>query len=172
MNINKCKLIFVKEKEYDYENLINSNIIYKFLIDKLEINKEPEEVVILFALDNKKKIINCCEVARGVLDSCLLSPRDIYKRALVANARYIVIAHNHPSGSVKPSIQDIEITKQLKKAGDILDIKLLDHIIVGEKDYYSFFEQSAENITKIDSSYLCDENDIKIKNKNKEERSL
>ena len=172
MKINKCKLIFVKEKEYDYENLINSNIIFKFLIDKLQINKELEEVVILFALDNKKKIINCCEVARGVLDSCLLSPRDIYKRALVANARYIVIAHNHPSGSVKPSIQDIEITKQLKKAGDILDIKLLDHIIVGEKDYYSFFEQSPEIISKIDLSYLCDENDIKIKNKNKEERSL
>ena len=172
MKINKCKLIFVKEKEYDYENLTNSNIIYKFLIDKLEINKEPEEVVILFALDNKKKIINCCEVARGVLDSCLLSPRDVYKRALVANARYIVIAHNHPSGSVNPSIQDIEITKQLKKAGDILDIKLLDHVIVGEKDYYSFFEQSPEIISKIDLSYLNDNKDIKTKKKNKEERSL
>jgi len=172
MKINKSKLIFVKEREYDYEELIDSYIVYKFLINKLEINKEPEEVVILFNLDNKKKIINCCEVARGVLDSCLVSPRDVYKRALVANARYIVIAHNHPSGNMKPSIQDIEITKQLKKAGDILDIKLLDHVIVGEKDYYSFFEHMPEIISKIDFSYLNDSNDMKIKKKNKEERSL
>lgn len=170
MKVNKCKLILVKEKEIEYEKLNSPNTIYDFLVNKLELTKEPEEVVVMLALDNKNKLISCCEVSHGTLDRSMLSPRDVYKRALVANAKSIVLAHNHPTGSITPSMEDKIITSNLKEAGKILDVKFLDHIIVGEKGYYSFYEESPDLVVSEECSKFY--NQYEDKKNNDMERSL
>ena len=67
--------------------------------------------------------------------------RSLFSRAMLCNANSIIVAHNHPSGVVKPSGEDINLTRRIKEAGEILDIKLQDHIIIGEDDYYSFINE-------------------------------
>lgn len=171
MKVNKCKLILVKEKELECEKLNTPDDIYEFLKDSVQLDKEPEEVVFMLALDNKKKLICCCEVSRGGIDRAVLSPRDVYKRALVANAKSIVIAHNHPAGTTTPSIEDKVVTRALKEAGEILDVKLLDHIIIGEKGYYSFYEESPDLVVK-EESELFYSNQYMDKKKYDTERSL
>lgn len=151
MKMIRSKLIMVKEKDIEYEKLSSPYSVYEFLKGKLELHKEPEEVVVLLSLDNKKNLISCCEVSRGTTDRAILSSRDVYKRALVSNAMFIILAHNHPTGNSTPSNQDKAVTRAIKEAGDILDLRLLDHIVVGEKTYYSFYEENPELVGKEDS---------------------
>ena len=165
MKVSICKLILKKEKEINYVSLNNPKTIYKFSKDILKLNEEPEEVAYLICLDSNNNCI-CCEVSHGGLNYASLNPRDVYKRALISNCKSIIIAHNHPSGNIKPSREDIEITEILKNAGEILDIKLLDHIIVGNKDYYSFYENSPEYLS------ISTNNIIYHKSKKDVERSL
>ena len=172
MKVNKCKLILVKEKELDYEKLNSPDTIYDFLVNKMELHKEPEEVVVMLALDNKNRLMSCCEISHGTLNSAMVSPRDVYKRALVANAKSIIIAHNHPTGSVTPSLEDKIITSSLKEAGKVLDVKLLDHIIVGDKRYYSFYEENPDLIFSEECNKFYNQYEIEEKKINNTERSL
>lgn len=144
MKIAKCKLIMIKEKEIQYDSLNNAKLIYDFLKEEVGLHKEPEEVVVMLALDNKNNVNGYYEVSRGTIDKSLLNPREVFKRALVSNAKSIVIAHNHPAGSILPSREDKIITSKLKEAGEVLDIKLLDHLIITDKSYYSFFENNPD----------------------------
>ena len=69
-----------------------------------------------------------------------MHPRDIFKEAYKLNAAFIICVHNHPSGDVNPSLDDINVTKRIFEIGDLMGIKLVDHIIVSENNYYSFLE--------------------------------
>ncbi len=99
-------------------------------------NLKKEHFVGIF-LDSRKKIIKQETIFIGSLDSSVVHPREIFKTALAESAAAVVLAHNHPSGDPKPSSEDIEITKQITKAGDILGIPVLDHIIIGDNKYIS-----------------------------------
>ena len=101
---------------------------------------EPAEVFAILCLTTKHRVIAFHEVSRGILDSTLVHPREVFKAALLANAAAIVAGHNHPSGDPTPSPDDIALTRRLAAAGDILGVPLLDHVIVGEGRYYSFSE--------------------------------
>lgn len=149
MKIIKNRLIMVKDKEIEFETIKNVSSVYKFLIEKLELDKEPEEVAVMLALDNKLNIVSCCDISRGDLSTAMLNPREVYKRALLSNAKGIIIAHNHPSGECEPSVEDQLITNQLKEAGNMIGIDLYDHIIVGNEKYYSFFEENPKLIKEI-----------------------
>jgi len=92
---------------------------------------DRENFVVLL-LDTKNKIIGLNTVSIGTLNSSLVHPREVFKPAILASAAAIILAHNHPSGDPKPSKEDIEITKRLIEAGDLLGIAVLDHIIVGD----------------------------------------
>ncbi|MDT8444359.1 MAG: JAB domain-containing protein [Desulfuromonadales bacterium] len=74
----------------------------------------------------------------GSLNASIVHPREVYKAALLSSAAAVIFIHNHPSGDTAPSREDIEITKRLKDAGELLGIRVLDHLIVGEAGYYSF----------------------------------
>jgi DNA repair protein RadC len=76
---------------------------------------------------------------QGTLNASLVHPREVYKGALLANANAIMVVHNHPSGNPEPSRADKEVTTKLIQAGNILDINLLDHFIIGNNQHYSFF---------------------------------
>lgn len=143
--MNKYKLQLVQDEEVEYNvNVIkNADDMTKLMIDGIELHKEPEEVLIMIALNIKKNIIGCFEVSRGTVNSSAVHPREVFKRAILSNAAGIVLAHNHPSGSINPSKNDREVTTRMKEAGKILGIELIDHLIIGEDDYFSFVENTG-----------------------------
>lgn len=144
MRFTKYKVELVKESAVNYGGQsININSAYQFykaMCDVYHLDRQTEEVLYVICVDVKLKVIGVHEVSRGVLDSSLVNQREVFKRVLLNNAAKIFITHNHPSGSAKPSNADFLITEKIKKAGDLLDIVLLDHIIIGDGEYYSFKE--------------------------------
>jgi DNA repair protein RadC len=101
---------------------------------------DREHLVVLL-LNNKNRRIGINTVSIGSLTSSLAHPREVFKVAILANAAAIIVAHNHPSGEPQPSREDVELTQRLHAAADLLGIKLLDHIILGENGcWYSFPE--------------------------------
>lgn len=101
---------------------------------------ETKEYFITIHLDGKNRILCMEEVSVGSLNQSIVHPREVFKTALLSSAAAIVLIHNHPSLDPAPSREDREITKRLKEAGDLLGIRVLDHIIVGSS-YFSFVEQ-------------------------------
>lgn len=99
------------------------------------------EKVFLLMLDTKSRIIKDMEMTSGTVNASLLSPREILLTALKYEAVNIIILHNHPSGDPTPSREDIHSTKRLKEAGNLVGIKLMDHIIIGDNRYISLGEE-------------------------------
>ena len=81
----------------------------------------------------------------GTVNRSIVHPREIFKEALKENASFIVLAHNHPGGEVMPSIQDDETTKILVKNGQLIGIKVVDHLIVTQNSYFSYYENAQKN---------------------------
>ena len=101
---------------------------------------QHEEFWILM-LDNSNKVISKYQISKGGMTSTIVDSRIIFKKALLNNAVGIIISHNHPSGTLKPSHVDIKLTEKIKKASEIIDIKLLDHLIITDKSYFSFADE-------------------------------
>ncbi len=113
--------------------------VVKLLAPFMRFLKQEEFRVIL--LDHRKSLINHYRVSLGGLDSTIVDSRDVLRPAITAQAPYIILVHNHPSGDPTPSEQDILLTRQLFSSGKILDITILDHIIIGWPDYVSMKER-------------------------------
>lgn len=142
----KYKLTVVKESSSKYEisNIISSpKDIVNVLTHVLKIQEEAEEIFVLITLDTKNKITGIFEVSRGSIDSSIVHPREVLKRALLNNSANIVVAHNHPSEDPTPSKNDINITLRLKEASDLIGINLLDHVIIGGSRYCSLKEKAV-----------------------------
>jgi DNA repair protein RadC len=135
------RLVKEKAARYDIDKKINSpKEVWKIAIEILQLNEMAEEVFSIITLSTKNEVIGVFEVSRGTLDSSLVHPREVFKRALLSNASSIILLHNHPSGDPKPSPEDIRITKRLKNAGELLGIQVFDHVIIGD-GYYSLKEK-------------------------------
>lgn len=102
------------------------------------LQDEPVEVFGLICLSTKRHVLAYHEVSRGTLSGTLAHPREVFQAALLANASAIIVAHNHPSGDVDPSSDDIQLTRRLVQAGTLLGVDVLDHLIVGAGRWYSF----------------------------------
>ena len=142
--ITRYRLELVKEssKVYEVENRISSpRDVSEYIEQVFKLSIQAEEVMVMLVLDIKNNVIGAFEVSRGSLNTSIVHPREIFKRALLLNAASIILAHNHPSGDTTPSREDINITKRLVEGGKILGIEVLDHIIVGD-NYMSFKEDS------------------------------
>lgn len=120
--------------------LTDPEIIYEHFYHLFQNNKQEEFYVIY--LDNKKKYLDKKMLFKGTINSSLIHPREVFKEAYLLSASFIICIHNHPSGDSSPSIQDLEVTKTLGRIGDIHGIKVIDHIIIGDNNYYSFFENN------------------------------
>jgi len=105
---------------------------------RASIKDKAKEHFKLILLNPRNKIIGISTIAIGTLNASLVHPREVFKDAIVHSAASVVLAHNHPSGDPEPSEDDIEITKKLVESGKILGIEVIDHIIIGKNDYYSF----------------------------------
>ena len=97
------------------------------------------EMFCILNLRTKNQVINVNVVGMGTLNSVLVHPREVFKSAILSNASSIILAHNHPSGDPEPSRHDIEVTKRLAEAGNLMGIEVLDHIVVAELSYFDAF---------------------------------
>ena len=93
-------------------------------------------------LNQKNQIVYKTQISKGGISGTLVDVRVLFRIALEHFATSIIVAHNHPSGSLKPSLEDIQITKNIKNAGEILNVTLLDHLIIGDNSFFSFAEES------------------------------
>jgi len=100
----------------------------------------PHEVFACLFLDNKHRMISYDELFRGTIDGASVYPREVVKQALAHNAAAVIFAHNHPSGIAEPSQADYAITTRLKSALDLVDIRVLDHIVIGDGETVSLAE--------------------------------
>lgn len=116
-----------------------TNIIKYF--NYLFQDKKQEEFYVIY-LDNSKKFLAKKKLFIGTISSSLVHPREIFKEAYLLSASYIICLHNHPSGNCLPSKEDIDITRKIKEIGVIHSIFLIDHIIIGQNNYYSFYENN------------------------------
>lgn len=105
------------------------------------IGHETQEHFIVIFLDNRGKMISYKDMFVGTLNKSFANPREVFMEALHHNCNKIICAHNHPSGDVTPSKSDYISAEALEKSGDMLGVKVVDHIIVGQRDFYSFREQ-------------------------------
>lgn len=115
--------------------------VAEFLMPRLRYAAKEQFVVIL--LNNKNKVIGTEVVSEGSLSSSIVHPREVFAPAILHHAAAIMVAHNHPSGDPKPSIEDEEVTRQLLRSGKVLGIPMIDHVIIGDGNYYSFLENEA-----------------------------
>lgn len=134
----KTKLVIEGHREYKPLKFSNPVDVYKAFKKLIESDKERFYSLLL---DAKNNVIGVDMVSQGSLNSSPVHPREVYKSALLASAASVIFVHSHPSGEPEPSESDKEITKQLKLAGDLLGIEVLDHIIIGIGDYYSFADK-------------------------------
>jgi DNA repair protein RadC len=102
--------------------------------------QEDKEMVVVFCLNARNMITAYNLVSIGLMDACLIHPREVFRPAILAGAAGVVVAHNHPSGDTTPSAEDIRITRRLIEAGRIIGIKLADHVIIGSTTNYSIKE--------------------------------
>jgi DNA repair protein RadC len=105
------------------------------------IQEASKEIMVAFYLDTKHRVIAREIISVGILNASLIHPREVYRSAIFCNAQSVVIAHNHPSGNSEPSGADKEVTILLCKAGEILGIELVDHVIIGDDGYTSLKEK-------------------------------
>lgn len=124
-----------------------------------EIKELANECVLLANLNTKNQIINMSVISQGLIDRSLLHPREVFNKAILSNASGVMLFHNHPSGDITPSKQDKEITEKIAFSGELLGIKLLDHIIVGAGNF-AYFSFAKENL--IDTHFINKENTRKF----------
>lgn len=99
----------------------------------MHIHEEPEEYMYMICMNTKNKVTGVFEISHGNVNSSIVGTREVFQKALLANAVSIILMHNHPSGDPSPSREDIEITRRMVEAGKILGIQVLDHIIIGDR---------------------------------------
>jgi DNA repair protein RadC len=104
---------------------------------KSQLKGKKKEHFLVLCLDTRNRLINCKPVSIGSLDTSIVHPREVFKEAVSSCAASVIFAHNHPSGDPEPSKEDVELTKRLAKAGEIMGIDVLDHIIVCDTNYLS-----------------------------------
>ena len=130
---------FLKEKSLTRIKIRTSkDIVDHFMPYLRDMKKEVFKVVLL---DGKNKIIKDVTISEGTLTKSIVHPREVIKEAVTESASALVLIHNHPSGEPQPSQDDIEITNRIISACELVGIKVLDHVIIGDNNYFSFFNE-------------------------------
>lgn len=132
--------ILVKEKAVNYKTIRfnNPEEIVEMINSLFRLNLKSEEHIYLLAMDIKCNLIGVFLLSKGTVDATVVNPREIFIRLFLCGASAFVIVHNHPSGDVTPSKDDRLTTKRIQECSDMMGIKFLDHIIVGDDNYFSF----------------------------------
>ena len=105
------------------------------------LRHEEQEVLLVMMLDGRNHLLGEQMISRGTVGATLVTPREVFIEALKFHAVGLILVHNHPSGDPTPSECDMDITERISRAGELLGVKLLDHIVIGDQKYISFREQ-------------------------------
>lgn len=151
MELTKAQKSNLKQAKTMLENILKeSDGTYNPAIDapyvaidycKARVAWKNREVFTVLFLNQQNQLIKAEDMFSGTINEAAVYPREIIREALLCNAAAIIISHNHPSGECNPSQADIKMTNKIQKCCDLFNIRLLDHIIVAKKSYYSFTEQ-------------------------------
>ena len=133
-------MMMVQEKSLSYspERVTSASDVYHALA---EYSCKNQEHFMLITLDGASRIIEKRVIFIGTLNQSLVHPREVFRPAITDNAAGIIIAHNHPSGTLEASRADIQITDRLKEVAKLVGIELLDHVIISKNGYYSFSDE-------------------------------
>lgn len=123
----------------DGEPIKSARDVFEYASQRLITNQQENFMILL--LDSKNRIVKDEVISIGTLNASIIHPREVFKSAIKESANSIILVHNHPSGDPEPSQEDNEITEKLFEAGELLNIKVLDHVIVGKVEFYSFKEK-------------------------------
>jgi len=104
-------------------------------------NNKQESLWSIF-LDGAHNVLLVKEISKGILNRTLVHPREVFRPGILMSAMAVIVAHNHPSGNKEPSREDDELTVKIKKAGEIIGIPVLDHVIISKNGYYSYLEEN------------------------------
>ena len=123
-----------------------SNDVYELVKSDLE-NELQEKLLVIF-LNTRKYVIDKKIIFIGTVNSSVVHARDVFREAVKCNAVSLILVHNHPAGSIKPSYQDMEMTNKFISIGKLMDIDVIDHLIIGKNNYYSFLESNGDLFAK------------------------
>ena len=139
--INIVSIKMVKESSFLYQTrqILSPNDAYEMIKEQLE--GLDREQFIIACLNTKNEPTNISVVSVGSLNKAIVHPREVFKTAILSNAASIMAIHNHPTGEKKPSQKNIQLTHRLYEAGELLGIKLLDHLIIGDGTFTSLKEK-------------------------------
>lgn len=144
MRVTKYKTVLTADKKVKLEKELSVNRpdlnktirnpenVDTFAREFLRLNEQSEEYLYMICMNVKNVITSVFELSHGNVNSSIVGIREMFQKALLANAVSIIVMHNHPSGDPKPSIEDIEMTRRMVEAGKILGIEVLDHIIIAD----------------------------------------
>ena len=133
----------VLEEKPIYTDMTSSTKVAEFINTAIQPQTFAEERMYIIALSTKGDVIGYIEHSKGTLNSSLVDVAGIFKFALLCNASSIILTHNHPSGSTTPSQEDIQVTRRVKDAGDLLSVPLLDHIITTPSGVYNSIRSNS-----------------------------
>jgi DNA repair protein RadC len=133
LEVGRRSLSKKNEKRVKFKNPEDVHEYYAPLIGGLKY-----ELFKAAAVDGKNVLIKDTTISKGILEATIVHPREVFKFALNENASALFLIHNHPSGILKPSEDDLKITERLRSAGSVMGIEILDHVIITEQSYYSF----------------------------------
>lgn len=127
------------EEGIQRKQITNSHEVFEYL--QITLSDTPYEAFWIVLLNRANHIMRTIKISDGGMTGTVADPKRIYKMALENNASSMILCHNHPSGNVRPSDADRKLTQKLKKAGEMLDIIVTDHIIIGDNKYFSFRDE-------------------------------
>lgn len=139
-DVGTPQLIRTELREGDYF-MTSPNVVVAIMNELFKLDVLAEECCYMIALNTKSCILGICLVSKGNVSSTMMGPREIYLRALLLGASFIILVHNHPSGSSEPSSADLISTKKVVEVGDLVGIPVTDHIIIGRSQWCSMKEK-------------------------------
>lgn len=140
--LKDISVLYMEKRMFEKDLLSSPQIVYDYL--KVSLKGLIDEGFKMLFLDNRNQLIAMETLKNGTVNQTIVFPRKIVERALYHHAVGVLIAHNHPSGSLEPSQEDQEVTKDIREALKTVDITLLDHIIIGGNEFFSFRENQIE----------------------------
>jgi DNA repair protein RadC len=132
------ELRIVRERRHGYgpiRRITDAGQVYAAFRE--EFGRLDREVFVVLLLDGRNQVLGFNTVSVGSLTAALVHPREVFKPVILANAAAVILVHNHPSGSAEPSAEDRALTERLEQAGELLGIRVVDHIVVGDDQYCS-----------------------------------
>lgn len=143
MKVSEIELTYNnKVKAADRPLILSSEAAYWVLESNWDNKIALSESFNILLLDRSNRVLGMCPISSGGISGTVVDLKLVFAAALKGRASSIILAHNHPSGNLKPSLADIELTKKIKKAGELLEIAVLDHVILSpDGEYYSFVEE-------------------------------